>query len=199
MKWSLKFVTLIVLSLVLTGCMRDMQDQPRYESLEKSEFYPDRRASRTIPEGAISRGGLKHDDHLYKGKVGGQFVTTFPFEITSEVLARGRERYEISCSVCHGFSGNADGMVVQRGFSEPPTYHDERLREVAVGYLYHVITNGFGRMASFKDQLEANDRWAVVAYIRALQRSQNAAVSDVPHDKLRELEGEVSHKHSEHE
>jgi len=187
MKSNLKVVSIFVLVLFLGGCMRDMQDQPRYEPLEKSDFYKDRRSSRTIVEGTIPRGGLKEDELFFTGKVNGEFAEIFPFEVTREVLARGRERYEINCAVCHGLAGYGDGMVVQRGFSRPSSYHVARLREAPSGYFFNVITNGFGKMAVFADQVRTKDRWAIVAYIRALQLSQNAQVSDVPPEGLEEL------------
>jgi len=177
----------IVVMLVMPGCARDMQDDSRLKPYEASRFFKDGRTARPLVEGTIARGHLKDDEHLYTGRINGEFAETFPFPITREVLKRGRERYEIYCGVCHSPVGDGEGMVVKRGFPQPTSYHADRLRQSPPGYFYHVITNGFGRMASYADQLEPRDRWAVTAYIRALQFSQNARLSDVPAEKRGEL------------
>lgn len=184
--------------LLATGCgvRFDMQDQPRYKAYKKSDFFSDGRASRDQPEGTVARGFLKENKALHTGKIdnpnlnvpvetttnaaGNTIVTTFPNDIdefpmpvTKELIDRGESRYNIYCIVCHGPVGNGDGMVVRRGFSAPPTYHDDRLRNAPVGHFFDVITNGWGKMNSYAAVLPASDRWAVVAYIRALQVSQN--------------------------
>jgi mono/diheme cytochrome c family protein len=173
-----------------------MQDQPRYKAYKKSDFFPDNRASRDIPEGTVPRGYLKANKGFYTGKIdnpntniqvetttnaqGNTIVTSFPNDIdefplpvTKELIDRGESRFNIYCIVCHGPTGNGDGMVVRRGFSPPPTYHDDRLRNAPVGHFFDVMTNGWGKMNSYADKLSAADRWAVVAYIRTLQVSQN--------------------------
>ena len=171
---------LLAALLILSGCRQDMHDQPRYEPLEANPFFADQRSARPQVRGTVARGQLQEDEHFYRGAVNGERVAEFPFPITREVIERGRERFEIFCSPCHGRLGNGEGMVTERGFRSPPTYHSEQLREAPVGHFFDVITNGFGGMYSFNDRIPPQDRWAIVAYIRALQLSQNAAIDDVP-------------------
>jgi mono/diheme cytochrome c family protein len=180
------FSSLALLAL-LGGC-RDMYDQPRYEPLEPSDFFADGRSARPQVEGTVARGQLRLDEHLHFGRVAGQPAASFPFAVTREVLARGRERFDIFCSPCHGRLGDGTGMAVRRGFQPPPTYHQDRLREAPPGYVFDVITNGFGRMVDLKDRIPPRDRWAVVAYVRALQLSQRARIEDVPDEERRRLE-----------
>jgi len=185
---NLKLISLIIMAvLVLSGCMRDMQDQPRYEPLEASDFFENGSSARHLPEGTIARGMLKEDKHLYEGLVNGKQAKDFPIPITHQLVKRGQERFQIFCSVCHGATGDATGMVVRRGFPAPPSYHTDRLREATPGYLFNVITNGLGKMSGYADQVEAKDRWAIIAYIRALQLSQNASVKDVPSGHKKDL------------
>jgi len=165
---------------LLVACRQDMHDQPRFEPLEASSFFADGRSSRPQVKGSVARGELRLDKALYEGKLNGEFVREFPIEITPEVLDRGQDRYQIFCSACHSSTGDGQGMVVKRGMLQPPSYHIERLREVEHGYLFDVITNGYGAMYDLSDKLRAEDRWAVVAYVRALQLSQNATLDDVP-------------------
>jgi len=180
------------------GVRFDMQDQPRYKAYKKEDgtFFRDHRSSRDQPEGTVARGLLKENKALHTGKIdnpnlnvqvetttnaaGNTIVTSFPnaidefpIPVTKELVDRGENRYNIYCIVCHGPVGNGDGMVVRRGFSPPPTYHDDRLRNAPVGHFFDVMTNGWGKMSSYASVLPAADRWAVVAYIRALQVSQN--------------------------
>jgi mono/diheme cytochrome c family protein len=157
-----------------------MHDQPRYKPLARSEFYPDHRSARPLVTGTVARGELREDEALYTGKAGKEFVTTFPFPVTPAVLERGRERFEIYCTPCHGRLGNGEGMVVQRGFKHPPSFHIDRLRAAPPGYFYDVMTNGFGAMSDYTAQVPVNDRWAIAAYIRALQLSQHARLDDLP-------------------
>lgn len=163
-----------------TACRQDMHDQPRYEPLERNAFFEDGRASRPLVEGTVARGQLRLDDHFYTGKVNGELVTTLPFAATKEVLERGQQRYNIFCSPCHDQIGTGRGMIVQRGFRQPSSFHIDRLRQAQAGYFFDVMTNGFGTMYSYADRITPKDRWAIVAYIRALQLSQNAALEDVP-------------------
>lgn len=173
-----------------TACRYDMQDQPRLLVYKSSDWFPDGRASREAPEGTVARGHLRENKALYTGKVenatgtaqtnaaGQQItfpdsVTEFPMAVTQEVLDRGEERYKVFCSVCHGAFGNGDGMIVRRGFPKPPSYNDDRLRNAPVGHFYDVATNGWGKMNGYAAQISVSDRWAIVAYIRALQLSQN--------------------------
>ncbi len=177
-----------VLFLLLSGCRQDMHDQPKYQPLERSAFFEDGRASRPLVPGTIAQGQLHEDEKLYTGKSNDKPITTFPFPITAEVLERGRQRYDIYCSPCHGRLGTGLGMVTQRGFKRPPpSYHIDRLRNSPVGYFYDVITSGFGLMQDYAAQIEPHDRWAIVAYIRVLQRSQNATLADVPPEERARL------------
>ncbi len=165
-----------------------MHDQPKYQPLERSAFFEDGRASRPLLPGTIAQGQLRDNDHLYTGKLGDKPATTFPFPITKETLARGQQRFDIYCSPCHGRLGTGKGMVALRGFKRlPPSYHIDRLRASPVGYFYDVITNGFGLMQDYAAQIEPHDRWAIVAYIRVLQRSQYATMADVPADERARL------------
>jgi len=163
---------LLLLVALAGGCRQDMHDQPRYETLEASAFFADGRASRAPVAGTVARGHLFEDEHLYFGKVGGEFVETFPFPITMETMTRGRERYDIFCAPCHDRLGTGQGMVVKRGFSGPASFHDQRLKDARAGYLYDVIARGFGRMSGYAAQIPVEDRWAIVAYVRALQASR---------------------------
>lgn len=172
-----------------SGCelRQRMYDSARYEPLEASDFFGDRRSARPLIEGTVARGHLVEDTHLVEGKVDGELATEFPFEITQDVLDRGEERFNIYCSVCHGKAGYGNGLVVQRGFRQPTSYHIDRLRQAQPGYFFDVITRGFGVMPSYSYQVSPEDRWAIIAHIRALQISQNAAVSDLPEEAKLEL------------
>ena len=173
--------------LLFAGCRQDMHDQPRYKPLARSAFFEDERAARPLLAGTVARGQLREDTRFYTGKEGADPITTFPFPITKPVLERGQQRFNIYCSPCHDRLGTGLGMVVRRGLRKPPSYHIDRLRAVPVGYLYDVISNGFGAMSDYSMQIEPKDRWAIVAYIRVLQRSQNATLADVPAEKQAEL------------
>ena len=193
-----KFLLLTAFCIFAAGCgvRFDMQDQPRYKAYKRSDFFSDHRASRNLPEGVVARGLLKENKAFYTGKVdnpnpnapvqtttdaaGNTLVSSFPNDIdefpipvTKELVDRGQDRFNIYCIVCHGPTGNADGMVVRRGFPQPPTYHDDRLRNAPVGHFFDVMTNGWGKMNSYAAVLPAADRWAIVAYIRALQAGQS--------------------------
>jgi mono/diheme cytochrome c family protein len=172
-----------LVGLTLAGCRQDMHDQPRYKPYRESDFFGDRRSARAPVEGTVARGRLREDTHLYAGKVDGALAEAFPFPVTGAVLERGRERYGIYCTPCHGFAGNGDGMIVTRGFRKPSSFHVDRLRGERPGYFYDVITNGFGAMPDYAAQIPVEDRWAIVGYVRALQLSQNATVADVPAEK----------------
>jgi len=171
-------------ALVAAGCRQDMHDAPRYDPLEASAFLPAMASAQPLVAGTIPRGGLRQDPWLYTGRVDGQDVTAFPFAITAADLDRGEERFNIYCSPCHSRVGDGTGMVVQRGYRQPPSYHIDRLRTAPVGYFYGVITNGFGTMPAYAAQVPVTDRWRIVAYIRALQMSQHATEADVPADEM---------------
>jgi len=165
-----------------------MHDAPRYEPLEASTFFSDGRASRALVANTVPRGHLREDEHLFTGKVGGQLVTEFPMPVTAEVMARGQERFNVFCAPCHSRKGDGTGMIVQRGFRQPPSYHEDRLVNAPVGYFFDVMTNGFGAMQDYSAQVPVADRWAIAAYIRALQLSRRGTVNDVPAERRAELD-----------
>ena len=164
----------------MAGCREDMQNQPKVLPLRESDFYADKRSERPLIEGTVAQGHLDADTYFYTGKVGNSDGDYMPFPATAEVLARGQQRFNIYCSPCHGETGEGNGMIVQRGYKRPPSYHSERLRKAPIGYFFDVMTNGFGAMPDYAEQVTPRDRWAIAAYIRALQLSQNANRSDVP-------------------
>jgi mono/diheme cytochrome c family protein len=175
--------TLLVLALCLcagSACRQDMHNQPKYRGLRPSAFFADGSSARPLVEGTIARGTLQEDEAFFTGKIDKVMVKEFPFAIDEKVVTRGQERYDIYCSPCHDRTGGGNGMVVQRGYKQPPSYHTDRLRQADVGYFFDVITNGFGAMPDYRAQIAPRDRWAIVAYIRALQYSQHAPASDVP-------------------
>jgi mono/diheme cytochrome c family protein len=164
-----------------------MHNQPKYIPLRESDFYSDQRSARPIVDNTVPRGLLRDDDLLETGKVNGQDATEFPFPVTAQVLQRGRERYDIFCAPCHDRTGRGDGMVVRRGYRQPPSYHIDRLRQAPVGHYFDVITNGFGAMPDYRAQVPVRDRWAIIAYIRALQLSEHATLSEVPPEERNTL------------
>jgi hypothetical protein len=174
--------------LTLAACRQDMHDQPKYIPLRASAFFADGRSQRPPVANTVARGFLREDTHLYEGKINGQLTDTFPMPVTADVMLRGQERYNVFCSPCHGRTGKGDGMVVRRGFRAPPSFHDERLRTAPVGYFFDVMTHGFGAMQDYAAQVPVADRWAIGAYIRALQLSQHATVNDVPVGRRDELD-----------
>jgi len=180
----------LVLALLAAACRQQMDDQPRYEPLEASRFFPDGQSSRPRVEGTVARGELHADAALYTGKTGGRLVEKLPVPLTADLLARGRERYDIYCSPCHDRVGTGKGMIVRRGYREPPSLHVERLRQAPAGHFFDVMTSGFGAMPAYAHQVAVRDRWAIVAYIRALQRSQRATLADVPAAERQALETE---------
>lgn len=179
---------LIALALLAGACRQDMHDQPKYKPLAASAFFADGKAARAPVKGTVARGHLHADEALYAGRAGGRRLAEFPLPVTRRLVERGRERYTIFCSPCHGALGDGHGMVVRRGFRQPPSFHEERLREAPPGHYFDVITNGFGAMASYASRVAPEDRWAIIAYVRALQLSQRARLEDVPPEKRKELE-----------
>ncbi|MGE3807311.1 MAG: cytochrome c [Gemmataceae bacterium] len=212
---------LIALCSLTAGCQQQMANQPRYDPLEASEFFADGRSARPLPAGTVARGTPIDQPHLLSGRKEWQpdvralaaivaaaaapsplvpfslagsdvpFSNTFPFRIDRAVLERGRERYTIYCAVCHGPTGAGNGIVVQRGYVKPPSYHEPRLRAAPAGYLFEVITRGYGAMPDYASEVPPRDRWAIVTYLRALQFSQNvplAALSPEQRQKLSEAE-----------
>jgi len=174
--------------VLAAACRQDMHDQPKYVPLRQSSFFGDERSARPLVPGTVARGHLRDDTLLYTGKINGADATVFPLVADARVMARGQERFDIYCSPCHGRTGQGDGMVVRRGFRRPPSFHEDRLRNAPIGHLFDVITNGFGAMPDYATQIRAEDRWAIVAYVRALQLSEHATLADVPADKRSELE-----------
>jgi hypothetical protein len=176
-----KFSPLLLLAIfAFVGCRQDMHDQPRFKPLAESDFYPDMRSARQPVEGTVARGQLHEDAYFYSGMVGNKPGDYMPFPVTQDVLERGQQRFDIYCTPCHSRNGDGKGAVVQRGFQNPPSYHTDRLRSAPLGYFFGVITNGFGAMPDYAEQIPPRDRWDIVAYIRALQLSQNATQADVP-------------------
>ena len=187
-------LALLLLMWLVVGCsgtdsFQVMANQPRYDPLQASGTSPNGMSARPIISDTVALGQLRDDSYLYTGMSGGKEVNAFPFAVTREVLLRGQERYNIFCAPCHSRVGDGNGMVVQRGFSRPPSFHIDRLRNATLGHFFQVITNGFGRMPSYGDQIPARDRWAIIAYLRALQLSQHATLDDVPPDQRNNLEG----------
>jgi mono/diheme cytochrome c family protein len=188
-KGTAALCSLAALLALTAGCRQKMHDEPRYKPLAASDFFGDGLSARPLVEGTVARGQLRTDQEFYTGKAGKELVKTFPFPVTRAVLERGRERYSIFCSPCHGRLGNGDGVVVERGLRPPPSYHIDRLREAPPGHFFDVVTNGFGAMASYASRIPARDRWAIIAYIRALQFSQHATLADVPAEERQRLLG----------
>lgn len=174
-------------SLCLLGCRLNMHMQPKYKPDEGSKFFEDGRANRPQVPDTVARGHMRTDELLYTGHVNGVAADQFPFPITRQVLERGRARYNIFCAPCHDFTGSGRGMIVQRGFPPPPSYHLDRLRDAPAGHFFEVITNGYGAMYSYAARITPEDRWAIVAYIRALQLSQHATMDNVPAEERQQL------------
>ena len=170
----------VFVALAGAGCRQDMHDQPKYVPMRESTFFNDVRSARPIVEGTVARGQLQEDTMLYTGKVNGADTTVFPFPVDAAVMARGQERFNIFCAPCHGRTGQGDGMVVRRGYRRPPSIHQDRLRDAPAGHFFDVITNGFGAMPEYASEIKVEDRWAIVAYVRALQLSGRATLADVP-------------------
>ncbi len=173
-------IPLLLCLLCSAGCAPNMSEQPRYNPLSPSDLFPDGRSARPAVPGTVPFGALPSDQAFYTGRVSGEVVERMPVPVTRSLLLRGRERYEIFCSPCHGLTGDGQGMIVRRGFRQPPSYFILRLREVPDGHFFEVITNGFGEMASYANRVPPADRWAITGYIRALQFSQAATLEDVP-------------------
>ena len=178
MRRVFSYTTLFACTLLLSACGLNMYDQPKAEVLEKSPFFTDETSMRPIPEGTVSRNRGAVDPSYYTGQGESGFATELPFEVTLEVMERGQERYNIYCSPCHNFNGDGLGVIVQKGMVQPTSFHAERLREQPVGYFYNSITNGFGRMCSYASRIPPEDRWAISAYVKAMQLSQYADAAD---------------------
>jgi mono/diheme cytochrome c family protein len=181
-------VGLALSAVVLSGCYQKMGRMPAYDPYEQSDFFADKSSARPLVEGTVARGTLRHDELLYTGKVGGKLADAFPFPVTKDVLDRGEERFNIYCSMCHGRTAEGDGMIVRRGYKQPPSLHREDIRTQPHGFYFDTITNGFGVMPPYAAQVPVSDRWAIVAYVRALQLSRSQTVADIPAAELAKLE-----------
>lgn len=165
-----------------------MAEQPKIEPLEPSVFFEHFQSARPIPENAVPRQALVEPEWFYTGMREGQLVQTIPISITQELLVRGQEQYNIFCSPCHGLAGFGEGIVVRRGFPEPPNFHTVRLRQAPAGYFFQVISDGFGEMYSYAARVEPAERWAIIAYIRALQLSQHAPLDELAPEDIEGVE-----------
>jgi mono/diheme cytochrome c family protein len=169
------------------GCRQDMHDQPKYKAYRPTDFFGDRRSERPRLEDTVARGELREDAAYFTGKEGTAPIDVLPVAVTPELMRRGQQRFGIYCTPCHGQTGRGDGMVVQRGYRRPPSFHIDRLRNEKAGYFFDVVTNGFGAMPDYAAQIPVADRWAIVAYLRALQLSENARMADVPAEHAAEV------------
>ena len=188
MKWRAEILLISVLALCGAACRQKMASQPAYRPLQYSDFWDDDRSARPLVPGTVARGQLQEDEVYLTGKQGGEFVNLVPRPVDRAMLERGRERYDIFCAPCHDRLGNGQGMVVRRGFPQPPSLNIDRLREAKPGYVYDVITRGFGRQAAMAAQIPVADRWAIVAYLKVLQYSQHAPLEAVPAAERQKLE-----------
>lgn len=193
-KFSLKrrlklALPLMVVLLLLSGCGRNMFDQPKYTANSGSSLFEDGSSARPILEGTVSREFGNLNPAFLSGQDENGFLTELPLPLSEDLLLRGQQRYNIYCAVCHNYSGDGRGIIVQKGFPQPTSFQDQRLRDAPVGYFYNAMSNGFGRMNSYAYRIPPEDRWAIAAYIRALQVSQNATLDDVPEDVRSQLTG----------
>lgn len=185
-------------ALFAAACRQDMHDQPKHKPFTGSVLFKDHRSARPLVAGTVARGQLMEDEHLWTGKIDGKPAETFPAALAAHfgggadwqarMLARGHDRFQIQCTPCHGSVGDGNGMIVQRGMKRPPSYHIDRLQKAPPGYFFDVITNGFGAMFDQRDRIQVEDRWAIVAYLRALQLSQNAQYADLSAEQRDELD-----------
>jgi mono/diheme cytochrome c family protein len=182
-----KCAIVALLAVGAGACRVDMHVQPKVKVDDPSSFFPDGRGNRPEVPDTVPRGHARTDELLYTGRVNGVAVDQFPFPITAKVLERGHERFNIYCTPCHDYTGSGHGMIVQRGFPPPPSYHTDRLRQAPAGHFFEVMTDGYGAMYSYASRITPEDRWAIVAYIRALQLSQHATLNDVPASEQQQL------------
>jgi hypothetical protein len=184
---AMRILGMAALALWLTGCRMDMHEQPKYLPYEPTTFFDDGRSERPVVPGTVARGQLRLDELLYTGKENGVLSNKFPFPITRADLERGRQRYNIYCTPCHDYTGSGQGIVVQRGFPPPPSFHIDRLRQAPVGHFFDAMTSGYGSMYSYSSRIEPEDRWRIAAYIRVLQLSEHSTVQDVPESERHKL------------
>jgi len=181
---------LLVIALLVAACRPDMANKPKAKPLSESDFFSNQANARTIPPHAIERGGARENAAFYTGLTNGTYITQLPVKLTPELLTRGRERFDAMCAECHDRTGSGSGMVVQRGFPQPPSYDVPRLRDAPIGHFFDVITNGYGVMYSYATRVEPEDRWAIAAYIRALQLSHNIKTSELAPTEQQKLENQ---------
>jgi mono/diheme cytochrome c family protein len=179
---------LVIAALLFASCRPDMMNQPKAKALSESDFFSNGANARQPPAHTVARGDARGNTAFYTGQTNGIYVTQLPVKLTRDVMSRGRERFEAICAECHDRTGSGNGMVVQRGFPQPPSFHVDRLRNAPIGHFFDVITNGYGVMYSYATRVEPEDRWAIAAYIRALQLSHNAKPSDVDPGERAKLE-----------
>ena len=185
---------LVLALVVLPGCRSEMYDQPRFEPYEASDFFDDGMSARplvagTIPRRDASEQGPWSHELFTTGQTGGKLAETLPFPVDRAVLERGQDRFRIFCTPCHGELGDGRGIIVQRGFNPPPSFHGDEVRNKPVGHYFDVMTRGFGTMYSYAARIPARDRWTIAAYIRALQVSQHAVAADLSPEDKNQLEG----------
>jgi mono/diheme cytochrome c family protein len=182
-----RVAALIFAAVALTSCRQDMHNQPKAIPLRESMFFKNGSSARPLVDDTVARGTLQDDAAFFTGKNGAAEIDTLPFPLTAEVLDRGEQRFNIYCSPCHDVTGSGRGMIVRRGYRQPPSYHIDRLRQIPIGHFYDVMTNGFGAMPDYRAQIPPRDRWAIAAYIRALQLSQHASAADIPAEDRQKL------------
>lgn len=175
-----RLVSFSLLVLLLAACGRNMSNQPSLRAYEATPFFEDGLGFQEIPAGTVSRSRGAIAESFFTGMDENGMLASLPVELTPDLLKRGQERYNIYCAACHNYDGDGQGVIVQRGFPQPTSFHEPRLRQASVGYFFSAMTNGFGRMYSYASRVPAEDRWAIAGYIRALQLSQHAAPDDVP-------------------
>jgi len=184
------YVLVSIFCIVLAACRPDMMNQPKAKALSESDFFSNQANARPIPPHAVERGDARENTAFYTGLTNGTYITQLPVKLTPELLTRGRERFDAMCAECHDRTGSGSGMVVQRGFPQPPSYDVPRLRNAPIGHFFDVITNGYGVMYSYATRVEPEDRWAIAAYIRALQLSHNMKASELTSIEQQKLENE---------
>ena len=175
-------------AFALTACQRNMYDQPKFLPDQQNYYFPGEQVDRPPVAHTVPRGPLDDGSVFYTGKTGNVLAAVFPMPVTLDLVKHGQEAFDINCSACHGRDGYGEGMVVQRGFPQPPSFHSDRLRQAPVGHFFDVITHGYGVMYPFASRVSPADRWAIIAYIRALQLSQNAAAPQLDPTDRAQLE-----------
>ena len=183
-----KAAALLLFALLCSGCRQDMFEQPKYRPLDRSQFFVDGRSARPVPANTYEYTAVDQVEAIERGTTNGSFIATIPVPVNEPLLKRGQQRFNIYCSPCHSRIGDGRGMIAKRGFIQPADLHSDRVRHAPPGYIFAVITNGFGAMPEYSTQIGVHDRWAIVAYIRALQLSRHASAADVPPDQRAALE-----------